>query len=476
MLLFKNKNLFIIILLLTIVSCSNYKNILDDKINKVSQNTFTDKDFKDLEEERKSSKNYLLYTQELARVNFILNKTQASLDKFSEAVNYYNILEEKSKISVGGLGRGALASTVGDDNSLAYEGSDFERSFDYFYRAINYLKLNKLQASLVEIRASYDIQKLAMSKREKEISKANNEISKFNFGGDALAEIKKSQSVISNTKNKFLNSYIYYVSGLVRELSGDLNGALVDYKNTLELYPNNKFVMQDALRLAEIYDRSYFDYTLKNNQNINYTKQSNYSKQSTVVIIYEQDFIPSKQEISGVVAINGSVVKFALPSYNKKQNPLYSVSVDVFKDNINILNIKTSELANIYTLAQNDLSEQYPLILVRQTTRLVSKTALQNVDNNKNQPSTLGLALYLTGAISSIAEQADLRSFRMLPSYVQLAKASIDGPFDSIRINTNNVRSVIIDNLKVEQPEFIVIYAIDTGVGIYHNIVYRTKK
>ncbi|MFL1780421.1 hypothetical protein ABSA28_00111 [Candidatus Hepatincolaceae symbiont of Richtersius coronifer] len=379
------------------------------------------------------------------------------------------MLEDRAKITIGNATSSLIAGTLGNDNNLKYIGSDFERGMNHLYQALNYLKVNKLDSALVEIRAASNVQKMAAANREGKLFDAQSKISQYKFSPNIAEALTESQQIVRSAKSKFLNPYIFYVSGNLRELKGDYNSALVEYKNALELNPNNKYILQDVLRLSKIYDPSTY-LMLKNSTKVKEITQQEYDNSNTILVIYEQDFVPSKSSIPGAIYIDGKVVSISLPAYLGKQGGLNNVNVVLSNPSKEIVGKdSTMELGNIFTLAHNDLAEKYSGILLRQITRIVSKIAVQNQMQNDTVALLSGIAMALT-------ENADLRSFRTLPSYVQVAKINTPQDFDSLEVTISSVKNVKVTNLKLKKQEVAIIYIIDTGGYVYSNIIYKSKK
>lgn len=468
----KKHNFFVIIFCVILASCASNKDVNGVIVglqNKSDINKFVE----NLDSTKPGSKNYLLSQQELGRINFIKQNPKASISYFNNAVRTYNIIEEKGALD--GLLSSTVASTLLDDNAIDYEGSDFERAMVYFYSALSYLNLGKLNEAMVDIRASYDIQKFATAKREKDIAKVNAKLKNYTFiVPDKLeAEINKNQQEVANAKNKFLNSYLFYVSGLIREAKGELNNALIDYKNALELYPNNTYLLQNAIRLSAIYDRAYYNKLTQQNPNVKTYNQQDYNKQTTVHIVYEQGFIPQKESFSINLLINNKLAKVALPVYNASNVTPFNVNI-AYNNN----SITATEIGNIYNMAKFNLNERFPYILLRQLTRISSKTALQSgLSDNGQDASGLGTALYFVGAVASLTEQADLRGFYTLPALIQNATIYTNNNLDSISVNVNNGKNINIPlQIKSNKPENIIVLVTDTGNAMYYNILLRQTK
>lgn len=460
------RNLCLPLLFLCLYSCANNK-LIENHIKDLENNKVKagfDKDF----EVSTSNKNYLLNNQEVGRTAFMLNLTDLTTSALGKTTDRYNSLDEKATINAKGVSSGVLASTVGSDNAMEYTGADFERSLDYFYNAINYLKLGQLQKAMIEIRAADNIQKFAQAKREKQIYNAESS-SQYNFSDDINNAIMESQSTLQGTKKRFLNSYIYYISGNIRELDGDANGALVDYKAAAELYPNNPYVIADALRLSELKDHDYY-IRLKKEHPVSYSKYNTYNKQKTVIVVYEQGFVPSKTALDGKIFLINGVYGLSLPTYNKQQDPLADVNIELLNNGKQVGSAQASEIVNIYTLAKNDLAENYSGILARQVSRLITKSAMQEVGRENDRP-----LLQIAGGLGSLLEQADVRSFRTLPSYVQLAKINTNANFNNVDIKING-RTITFNDMLLHDNNIIILYVIDLGFSVYKSVVYQGKK
>lgn len=468
--------LSIFLILLFITACSSYKSVVDNSINQVKNNSIDTEYLKKLDV-TESSKEYLLYTQELSRIYFISDNPDNTLAYSKKATDYYNKLDDKATINAGGLARGLLSSSFGNDNNLNYIGSDYERTFDYFYSALSYLRKNNLDSAMIDIRAAADIQKLSTAKREARIIKAEEEINSrknYSLGSDAKSILAENNKILAKSQKGFLNAYIYYLSGNIRELYGDYNGALVDYKLALSISPNNSYIKQDAMRLGKSIDYSYYQDLAKSNKD---TNESNYNKQATIIVVYEQGFIPKKEEVRvGILGFNGSFYTISLPAYFDTKVKPSQVSVDV-SYNGKIRSEKLQVISNVYDLARNDLAEQYPMILARQATRVLSKSIIQNEGRKQMDNNTgLGLLFYGVGAITAITETADTRSFRTLPHFVEVAKVNSNEAINNVKVSINLSKSVEFNNLVVNQGETAILYIIDTGNYIYKNVVYKSKK
>lgn len=466
------------VFLILISGCAYNGSIVGKKVEQLKQNSLS-KDNKDYLKElevKPNSGDYLLYYQEAGKIAFVLDDTKTSIDKFNKAISFYKQQEDIARLNANDASKKALSSTLLDDNVLQYKGSDYELAFVHFYQAINYLKNQDLDKSMVEIRASNDAQKLAIANHEKNIKNVESKINSYKFSGQINEGLKQATQYRGDEKSKFLNGLIYYVSGNIREIAGDKNGALVDYKNAYELSYDNMTILSDLLRLTQNYDNSYYNTLLKNKPNTKFLNNEDYKQSKTILIIYEDNFMPTKRALEGSVYLYqvDKFAKISLPSYNKA----YSLNNPNLILNGEKFNLEYT--TNVYNLASNELAEKYPDILLRQISRLVTKMTMQNVGNSVNnndskEAAILKLVIGIFGAVSSLAESADLRSYTTLPQQMAVFKVNTKDNISTMQINAKG-RVINLDNIDVKNGEIAILYVVDSGSYIYYNTIYKGNK
>ena len=236
----------------------------------------------------------------------------------------------------------------------------------------------------------------------------------------------------------------------------------------------NTYLISDILRLSELFDYDNYSKLKSQYPNIIYLSQEKYKKINSLIIIYEQGFVPEKDQLSAFIAINGYFSKVAFPVYSKKQEKLKNVKISINNDNNQQINL--SELLNVYTLAKNNLLENYSSIIARQTSRLITKTAVQ-YSYNENSKSTVSAIASFGGAALSLLETADTRSFDLLPSYVQFGKINSVNSINQVSVMVENkILNIDLQNVVIDNNSVGLLYLIDTGVNIYYSLVYKGKK
>lgn len=461
----KLRNLITLLLLVLVTSCGlGYEN----SSNNIEKALLNNRSYH-FNNPAKSSTNYLLLNQEAGLFYFLQNDPNKSLNYFNSAIFYYRKLEESSRLNL----RKALSFTVLSDTLITYEGSNYERGLVHYYSGLNYLLQQDLNKAAVEFKAAEENQKNSEILHQKKIIASENQIEAFlrqnNLKSTNINQaLAESKEIRAQNRNKFLNGNILYVAGLVREINKSYNEALVNYKQAYVLQPNNTYLLQDLYRLSLIYDQSYATYLKNNNPIINNFNVQNYNKQNTVYLIYEQGFVPKRENLKiPLVGVDNSLVlTINLPLYNA-EIPYKQVSLEVPSQNLVAL---AQESANIYTLAKNQLIENYPIIIARQISKLATQIAGQKVlqSNNATPLSLIFSGFYLF-------DSADLRSWRTLPNYTKIAKISSDSSLDQVVVNINN-RSAYTMNLNLSQGELAIVYVFDSGKQLYAKLLYKGTK
>lgn len=416
-----------------------------------------------------SKTNYLLCNQNAGLVYFLKNNNNQSLKYFNNALAYYKQIEEKSKLSLAKI----LSFSVLSDNFVSYEGSSYEQALIHYYNGLNYILLNNLDGAYVEFRAAEDAQKFVEEANLKKIIASESEINKFLSDNKLKSEdinkiLKDSANLRANTRNKFINGNILYVAGIIREINKSYNDALVNYKQAYATNPNNIYLLQDLYRLSLLYDQNYAQSLKKENSLLQKYNPNNYNNKNTVYLIYEKGFVAEKENIKiPLILSNGLLLTINLPAYSNNINKV--------NGNVSLLipsvgSATAYEMANISTLAKNQLLENYPVIIARQLGKLATQITTQASLQNKNKDSYMGLAfgsLYLF-------DSSDTRSWSTLPNTIKIAKISTDTFVNNAIVSINNKEYTLPLNLN--GSKLAIVYVFDSGQKVYTKLLYTGNK
>lgn len=393
----------------------------------------------DLDEERESA-DAMLYMMERGRINQLNSSFAGSKTDFELVINGFEEQDLASTLDVGDtMAQGA--SLLTNDNAIPYKGAGYERVFTHHHQAFNYLGEKNLDGASVEFRKVALEQRILLEKHEQEVAEAYEEAEENDIDVNTLSsEFSSLDNVAGKVKSSFQNAYTFYASAAFWEAQGDLSAAWVDYKKAFEINSSNTYLKQDIARVAKKLGET------PNQATLNEAK----ADQGTVVVFFEDGFVPSKSEIKiPVPTFDGGFISLAFPYYQTEFWPV-STSLRVIDDQFNDLG--TSELVvDVSALAVKDLKEQLPKLLVRQALRGFTKYQLQ-----KQSGDRAGLGGQLLASIYNvISESADRRSWLTLPHTAQVMRFNLDAGERELSLSTPLNQTKLNLDIKAKKTIFL---------------------
>lgn len=405
----------------------------------------------------RSSRDKVLYLMERGRIAQINGDTAASIEDFQQAIEEWTKFEEKALLSASGTAFQG-ASLVSNDNAVPYRGEGYERVLVHQFQALNYLAQNDLQAALVEVRRANLEQRVALQDHEKEIARAENKAREKRVQLDPnqfRQYFRAMDETVGKVKSSFQNGYTFYVSGLIYEAAGQLNDAYIDYKKAHEIFPDNRFLQQDLLRLSKKLGMNQDYQTFKKR----YGSQDNdlARDQGHLVILLENGFVPAKEEISIPIPTKQGVQAVSFPIYQqpwRQPQALYWTGEGQ--------TVKSEPIVYINALAMKSLSEKIPALLIRQTLRVLAKKEMQNKANdNGNVALAIGTQLY-----NIVSERADLRSWLTLPNSAQIIRRPLSSGSHNFTLRIGSLQKQV--NMEIRPGRINILRVISTGNRLVH--------
>ncbi|MFT5716156.1 MAG: hypothetical protein ACJAWS_002692 [Oleiphilaceae bacterium] len=393
----------------------------------------------DLNEERESA-DAMLYMMERGRINQLNASFADSKTDFELVIAGFEEQDLESTIEVGEtLAQGA--SLLTNDNAIPYEGAGYERVFTHHHQAFNYLGQNDLGGASVEFRKVALEQRILLEKHEKEVAEAYEDAEENEIDLNTLSsEFSGLDNVAGKVKSSFQNAYTFYASGAFWETQGDLSAAWVDYKKAFEINSNNTYLKQDIARVAKKLGEK------PDQKELNEAKAG----QGTVVVFFEDGFVPAKSEIKiPVPTFDGGFISLAFPYYETDIWPV-SASLRAIDDQFNDLG--TSEVVvDVSALAVKDLKEQIPQLLVRQALRGFAKYQLQKQSGDHG-----GMTGQLLASLYNvISESADRRSWLTLPHTAQVMRFNLDAGKREVNLSTALTQVKLDLDIKANRTIFV---------------------
>lgn len=326
---------------------------------------------KGLKDQGENGRDVLLYLLDLGL-------SMHSAGKFEESNQYFlkadKIADIKDYTSLSAEGATLLTS----DNIKDYKGEDFEKVLINTYLAMNYALIGDVENALVEAR------------------RVN----------------RKLYLMVTDGQRKYKqNAFARYVSGVLYETEGNWNDAYIDYKEAYKLEPEASLLRLDLWRTAYLshladeadqWDRQ-FNLTQADHQ------QALAGMKSEIIVIYENGISPVKRP---------NPVFYQIPKFYPRYNPVVFAQVLVNGEDRG----QTTVLHNIETTAIENLDEKYAGIIAKKVAGVVAKVALSDEIERQTRSPLLGA---LARNILFVSDQADLRSWNLLPRDLQVARIAV---------------------------------------------------
>lgn len=412
-----------------------------------------------LDKQRYSADN-ILYMMERARVSQIGNDKLTSIEDFKQVIEGFRLNDDKAIISASNTASQS-ASLLTNDNAIPYAGEAYERVFVYHFQALNYLFNNEIEKALVEVRRANDEQQFALELHEKEIAAAQQQIqSKAKRNEKFLRSFSALENAAGRVKNSFQNAYTFYASGIIYEATGKYNDAYIDYKKALNIFPQNKYLQKDVLRLSKQLDMRE-DYQ-RYKKTFSIKEEILPKNNGEIVVLYEHGYAPIKMEVKVPLIVDNRVNAVAFPIYvNTWQNtsPL-TLSIGNRKGNRKKLG-QTMPIVYVQSLAAKALQEKLPSMMLRQILRLIAKK--QTSDASQKMFGDVGKLA--TDIFNLISENADRRSWLTLPNDAQIFRGAV--PVGEHRLVLNNAHASNSMYVEVRPGKKTIIRVIGTGTTLH---------
>lgn len=311
---------------------------------------------------------------------------QESNEKFFKASR---IIEQNGYLSLGEQG----ASLLTNERMTTYQGEDFEKVLIHLYLGLNFLSLNREEEALVETRKVNEILQVMMSEGKRP----------YEF-----------------------NAFARYLGAMLFENSGDLNDALVAYRNTLKIDETlkNRFpvlpvdIIRLGLRLGfveevENWKKSFGEEAFKEAQKINRDREG------ALAVLFEAGKSPlkvSSKEHRKTTGKGGTLIEVAIPVsyYEARKTRVTSLKVSVAT-----LEESSAVLTNIEQTAIQHLQDRMGRVIAKALLTAATKAAVATGVGAATNSKELG---FLTGIALMLMSEADTRSWLLLPGSLQVAK------------------------------------------------------
>jgi uncharacterized protein len=386
---------------------------------------FIDESKKDI---YKDEDNRLLYMMDRGMVLSLAKKYQESNQILEEAKQTAEDLWTES-ISAN------AAAFLTTDNSIPYQGEDFEKVTIHFIAAMNFIGMGDYAGARVEAR------------------QITNKLELYN------SKYEEGQNVYKD------DAFSRWLAGKLAATAGQegLNDAWIDYKKALEVYETDyaqryatgvpQLLVQDALYALEALGDSFkpeYDALRAKWPAIAYKTPAEAKEMGEIVFIHMNGEAPYKVDKFWDAQAGDEWIRIAYPEFVAKPHRILSSSMSVGGQPVG-----STELTQPLTaIAMQNLNDKMGRIqakaIARAVTKYIAAKATQAAGNAvADQNATLGAAMWLAGAIfqtaSNVAEEADKRSWITLPGDIYVGRAYVTPGTVALDIEFKDGSGMVVD-------------------------------
>lgn len=438
---------FFLGVMLFLFGCSSYNDMIASYYKQISAGNYT-------EAVKELDKNKLLQKPR-NKLLFLMEKGKAShlAGDYENSNLYFNEADQLLEDGIGGA-MDAVVGTLVNPMTQRYKGEDFEKFMIHYYKALNYLYLNKTEDAIVEAR------RISLQSQEQG-DKFNDKDSRYSKDAFSLM-----------------------LQGLIYESDRDVNNAFIAYRNAAEVYlksENQTYygtkmpdeLKRDVLRMAYLngftaeldrfeglfglkYERTvapeggelvffwenglapikqqeefFFSLVKGSSGDLFFTNLG-----GSIIIPFNYGYSDGNFKLNGVESLRATYPKYVArtPYYSSAtlSNGLQSVSFEKAED-INELAFKTldqrflKEMGKVLTRLAVKKSAEYVL---KQSSKGTGK---DGKDNSLLEGLGFGMQLY-----SLLSEKADTRNWQSLPANINYTRIPLQKGKNTITLNLKN--------------------------------------
>jgi hypothetical protein len=329
---------------------------------------------------------------------------------------------------------------LSSDLALEFRGADYEKVFINYCLAVSYASENNMEDALVECRRVND---------KLRVLNQNYEENKNRYSDDA---------------------FIRYFMGILYENAGDLNNALIAYRNSASVYdssyamdyglPAPQRVRSDILRLSSTLGMQsiYQDYSAQWPE-VSWENDGPDQDHGEVAVILEVGMIPARVEKSYTFVFNDRVYRVSLPAIAASRRESWSVTLS--SGNTQVSGFLAEDLTGI---ARRNLEDHAGRNIARSIVRLAVKAGAAEAgeqlveeltEENSGISQVTGLLLSIIGAVT---ERADLRAWLTLPSQIFVARLRLPEGEHPVRVEVNGRIIFSDESMSIDPGEINLLF------------------
>lgn len=365
---------------------------IDEKFRAGDYEAATEKLKKGFEKQTMEGKDGLLYLLDLGLALH-------TGGKYDESTKYFRMADQAVEIKDYTSLSTEAATLLVSDTIKQYKGEDFENVLISAYLAMDYALEGRREDAIVE--AKRVNRKLYMMKTE-------------------------------GKRNYKQNAFARYLSGTLYEADRNWNDAYVDYKMAAELLPDLPALGRDlwamAAKVGTPEDRAQFEekYHLSAADKAAAKKRTSPDRLAEIIVIFQNGISPKKIPEPSFPSV---------PKFIPRPNPVSGGEAVVTSaaSGSEVGRARTDQLMDIESVAIQNLKEKWGGLLAKKIAGTVTKHVIGNVIDSKTGNSGIGS---LIAFAMYVADQADTRSWNLLPKDLELARIPVPAGTYTVTLRT----------------------------------------
>lgn len=335
-----------------------------------------------------------------------------------------------------------IGSFLTSDLALEFRGADYENVFINYCLAVCYAAEGNMMDALVECRRVND-------------------------------KLRALNTMYEGNRNRYSDdAFVRYFMGILYEKFGDLNNALIAYRNSATVYDSSyaehyglsapERVRSDILRLSgRLGMMGLLDSYSSRWPELRWEGLGPDSSRGEVVVILEAGLIPPRVETSRSFQVDNRIYRVALPSIPSRSRDSYSVVIrsgDLQAAGFLAQDVTSIARKNLQDHAGRDVARAVARLTVKAGISEAGERIVEELTEENSPVSRLtGFMLSLIGAAT---ERADLRAWLTLPSQIHVARLALPPGNRTVRVTVNG-RTVFSEPVRIEPDEIHLLFLRD---------------
>jgi hypothetical protein len=392
----------------------------------------------------------ILYLQERGRMFSILKDRQASEADYQIASDVFEAERMKAVISASEafFSASAIAS---NDMAIPYNGYGFEKVMLHNLQALNFIldrnyDFARIELNHADVEQQYSLEKHQKMIAQAEAQKQQQQIDLESANASVSQKLSTDMFGAGAVKNSFQNAFTFYLRGCLFEDSRDYDKALIEYKKALEIYPNNRFLAESAMRTARLNGSTRDAQNLVDAFGNALKGEPCPQGYGRLVVVYSAGFVKGRSSFEIPFLWDDNVLTLILPYYDMwDYSPAPELDVSVSGDGA-----RTQTICNLDAMAVQSLKEDYLAIMVRQVLRMIAKYKMQKQAGD----GAMGILMKVANLVT---DNADDRNWRTLPQEVQVAELFVPAGKTTVSCSALSLSGNLDIEVKPEQTSFLVV-------------------